>query len=284
MNYARPFVLVDTDFVEDHLKDSERVRIAEVDYNVYHYSGGHIPEAILLDWNQDLNDPVNRNILTKEACENLLQKAGVNDDTTLILYGDFNNWFAAFAFWVFKYYGYKDVRLMNGGRKKWLIEDRPVNKDIPQYSQGNFKASDADNSIRVFLNNVKDSLDKVRKDTAALVDVRSPKEFTGEILAPLEYPLEQAQRGGHIPGAKNIPWSDSVNDDDGTFKSIDDLKELYESKGVTPDKEVIAYCRIGERSSHTWFVLKYLLGYPIVKNYDGSWTEWGNMVASPIEK
>jgi len=284
MNYARPFVLVDTDFVEDHLKDSERVRIAEVDYNVYHYSGGHIPEAILLDWNQDLNDPVNRNILTKEACENLLQKAGVNDDTTLILYGDFNNWFAAFAFWVFKYYGYKDVRLMNGGRKKWLIEDRPVNKDIPQYSQGNFKASDADNSIRVFLNNVKHSLDKVRKDTAALVDVRSPKEFTGEILAPLEYPLEQAQRGGHIPGAKNIPWSDSVNDDDGTFKSIDDLKELYESKGVTPDKEVIAYCRIGERSSHTWFVLKYLLGYPIVKNYDGSWTEWGNMVASPIEK
>jgi len=284
MNYARPFVLVDTDFVEDHLKDSERVRIAEVDYNVYHYSGGHIPEAILLDWNQDLNDPVNRNILTKEACENLLQKAGVNDDTTLILYGDFNNWFAAFAFWVFKYYGYKDVRLMNGGRKKWLIEDRPVNKDIPQYSQGNFKASDADNSIRVFLNNVKHSLDKVRKDTAALVDVRSPKEFTGEILAPLEYPLEQAQRGGHIPGAKNIPWSDSVNDNDGTFKSIDELKELYESKGVTPDKEVIAYCRIGERSSHTWFVLKYLLGYPIVKNYDGSWTEWGNMVASPIEK
>jgi thiosulfate/3-mercaptopyruvate sulfurtransferase len=284
MNYAHPFVLVDTDFVEDHLKDSERVRIAEVDYNVYHYSGGHIPETILLDWNQDLNDPVNRNILTKEACENLLQKAGVNDDTTLILYGDFNNWFAAFAFWVFKYYGYKDVRLMNGGRKKWLIEDRPVNKDIPQYSQGNFKASDADNSIRVFLNNVKHSLDKVRKDTAALVDVRSPKEFTGEILAPLEYPLEQAQRGGHIPGAKNIPWSDSVNDNDGTFKSIDELKELYESKGVTPDKEVIAYCRIGERSSHTWFVLKYLLGYPIVKNYDGSWTEWGNMVASPIEK
>ena len=284
MNYARPFVLVDTDFVEDHLKDSERVRIAEVDYNVYHYSGGHIPEAILLDWNQDLNDPVNRNILTKEACENLLQKAGVNDDTTLILYGDFNNWFAAFAFWVFKYYGYKDVRLMNGGRKKWLIEDRLVNKDIPQYSQGNFKVSDADNSIRVFLNNVKGSLDKVRKDRAALVDVRSPKEFTGEILAPLEYPLEQAQRGGHIPGAKNIPWSDSVNDNDGTFKSIDELKELYESKGVTPDKEVIAYCRIGERSSHTWFVLKYLLGYPIVKNYDGSWTEWGNMVASPIEK
>jgi thiosulfate/3-mercaptopyruvate sulfurtransferase len=284
MNYAHPFVLVDTDFVEDHLKDSERVRIAEVDYNVYHYSGGHIPETILLDWNQDLNDPVNRNILTKEACENLLQKAGVNDDTTLILYGDFNNWFAAFAFWVFKYYGYKDVRLMNGGRKKWLIEDRPVNKDIPQYSQGNFKASDADNSIRVFLNNVKHSLDKVRKDTAALVDVRSPKEFTGEILAPLEYPLEQAQRGGHIPGAKNIPWSDSLNDNDGTFKSIDELKELYESKGVTPDKEVIAYCRIGERSSHTWFVLKYLLGYPIVKNYDGSWTEWGNMVASPIEK
>nr|MDQ6863435.1 sulfurtransferase [Thermoproteota archaeon] len=203
---------------------------------------------------------------------------------TLVLYGDFNNWFAAFAFWVFKYYGYKDVRLMNGGRKKWLVEDRPVSKDIPQYSKGNFKASDADNSIRVFLNYVKESLEKVRKDTVAMVDVRSPKEFTGEILAPPEYPTEHAQRGGHIPGANNIPWSQAVNDNDGTFKSVEELKKLYESKGITPEKEVIAYCRIGERSSHTWFVLKYLLGYPDVKNYDGSWTEWGNMIANSIEK
>ena len=243
------------------------------------YSLGHIPGAALYDWMQDINDPVARNVLSKQACEGLLQRSGLNNDTTLILYGDFNNWFAAFAL-----YGYKDVRLMNGGRKKWLVEDRVMNKDIPQYSKGNFKASGADNSIRVFLNYVKESLEKVRKDTAAMVDVRSPKEFTGEILAPPEYPTEHAQRGGHIPGAKNIPWSQAVNDNDGTFKSADELKKLYESKGITPDKEVIAYCRIGERSSHSWFVLKYLLGYSNVKNYDGSWTEWGNMIANPIEK
>src|SRR5215831_16700961 len=190
----------------------------------------------------------------------------------------------AFAFWVFKYYGYDDVRLMNGGRKKWLLEDRPMSKEIPRYAKGNFRASEADNSIRVFLNYVTQSLEKVRNNTVAMVDVRSPKEFTGEILAPPEYPTEHAQRGGHIPGAKNIPWSQAVNDNDGTFKSTDELKKLYESNGITLDKEVVAYCRIGERSSHTWFVLKYLLGYPNVKNYDGSWTEWGNMINNPVEK
>jgi thiosulfate/3-mercaptopyruvate sulfurtransferase len=173
---------------------------------------------------------------------------------------------------------------MNGGRKKWLIEDRPVNKEIPQYSKGNFNASDADNSIRVFLDHVKDSLEKISENAVAMVDVRSPKEFSGEILAPPEYPTEHAQRGGHIPGAKNIPWSQAVNDFDGTFKSTDELKRIYESNGITPTKEVIAYCRIGERSSHTWFVLKYLLGYPNVRNYDGSWTEWGNMINNSIEK
>ena len=199
-----------------------------------------------------------------------------------MLYGDFNNWFAAFAFWVFKYYGFKDVRIMNGGRKKWLEEDREISKDTPNYSKGNFKASEPDKSIRIFLNEVKQALDA--KDRIKMVDVRSPKEFTGEILAPPEYPTEHAQRGGHIPGAENIPWAQAVNDKDGTFKSADDLKKLYESKGITSDKEIIAYCRIGERSSHTWFVLKYLLGYPDVKNYDGSWTEWGNMIANPIEK
>jgi thiosulfate/3-mercaptopyruvate sulfurtransferase len=282
MEYVHPEVLVNTQWVQDN---SENVRVAEVDYDSKsNYLLGHIPGAVLFDWKQDINDPVTRNVLSKEACENLLQKAGVSSDTTLILYGDFNNWFAAFAFWVFKYYGFKDVRIMNGGRKKWLIEDRPMIKDIPQYSKGTFKASDADNSIRVFLNYVKDSLDKVRKNTTAMVDVRSPKEFTGEILAPPEYPTEHAQRGGHIPGAKNIPWGQAVNDNDGTFKSADELKKLYESSGITPDKEVIAYCRIGERSSHSWFVLKYLLGYPNVKNYDGSWTEWGNIIANPIEK
>jgi thiosulfate/3-mercaptopyruvate sulfurtransferase len=268
--------------VEDRLKDSN-VRIAEVDYDPKaNYQLGHVAGAVLFDWKQDINDPISRNVLSKQACEDLLQRAGVNNDTTLILYGDFNNWFAAFAFWVFKYYGFKDVRIMNGGRKKWLEEDRDIGKDIPNYSKGDFKASDPDKNIRVFLNEVKQSLDA--RDKIKMVDVRSPKEFTGEILAPPEYPTEHAQRGGHIPGAENIPWSQAVNDKDGTFKSADELKKLYASKGITQDKEIIAYCRIGERSSHTWFVLKYLLGYPNVKNYDGSWTEWGNMIANPIEK
>jgi thiosulfate/3-mercaptopyruvate sulfurtransferase len=285
MSYAHSEVLVDTQWVSDNFRDSEKVRIAEVDYDPRsNYSLGHIPGAVLFDWKNDINDPVRRNILSRQACEELLQKAGLNNNTTLILYGDFNNWFAAFAFWVFKYYGYDDVRLMNGGRKKWLLEDRPISKEIPQYAKGNFRALEADNSIRVFMNYVIQSLDKVRKNTVAMVDVRSPKEFTGEILAPPEYPTEHAQRGGHIPGAKNIPWSQAVNDNDGTFKSADELKTIYESNGITPDKEVVAYCRIGERSSHTWFVLKYLLGYPNVKNYDGSWTEWGNMINNPVEK
>jgi thiosulfate/3-mercaptopyruvate sulfurtransferase len=281
-SYAHPEVLVDTQWVEEHVKDS-KVRIAEVDYDPKaNYQLGHVPGADLFDWRQDINDPVSRNVLSKQAYEDLLQRAGVNNDTTLVLYGDFNNWFAAFAFWVFKYYGFKDVRIMNGGRKKWLEEDREVNKDIPNYPKGNLKATDPDKNIRVFLDEVKQSLDA--KDRIRMVDVRSPKEFTGEILAPPEYPTEHAQRGGHIPGAENIPWAQAVNDKDGTFKSADELKKLYESKEITPDKEIIAYCRIGERSSHTWFVLKYLLGYPNVKNYDGSWTEWGNMIANPIEK
>jgi thiosulfate/3-mercaptopyruvate sulfurtransferase len=281
-NYAHPEVLVDTQWVKDHTKDSN-VRIAEVDYDPKpNYMLGHVPESVLFDWKQDINDPISRNVLSKQACEDLLQKAGINNDTALVLYGDFNNWFAAFAFWVFKYYGYKDVRLMNGGRKKWLEEDKPVSKDIPTFSRGNFKASEPDKNIRVFLNEVKQALDA--KDRIKMVDVRSPKEFTGEILAPPEYPTEHAQRGGHIPSAANIPWAQAVNDSDGTFKSADELKKLYESKGIVPDKEIIAYCRIGERSSHTWFVLKYLLGYPNVKNYDGSWTEWGNIIANPIER
>jgi thiosulfate/3-mercaptopyruvate sulfurtransferase len=281
-NYVHPEVLVDTKWVEDHTKDSN-VRVAEVDYDPKaNYELGHVPGAVLFDWKQDINDPISRNVLSKQACEDLLQRAGINNDTTLILYGDFNNWFAAFAFWVFKYYGYKDVRLMNGGRKKWLQEDRPVSKDLPNYSGGNFRASEPDKNIRIFLNEVKQALDA--KDRIRMVDVRSPKEFTGEILAPPEYPTEHAQRGGHIPGAENIPWGQAVNDSDGTFKSADELKKLYESKGITPDNEIIAYCRIGERSSHTWLVLKYLLGYPNVKNYDGSWTEWGNIIANPIGK
>lgn len=278
--YAHPEVLTDTHWVEDHLKDGN-VRIAEVDYDPRaNYELGHIPGAILFDWKRDINDPISRNILSKQSCEELLQRFGINNDTTLILYGDFNNWFAAFAFWVFKYYGYRDVKIMDGGRKKWLEEDRPLSKDVSNYPKGNFKASEPDDNIRVFMNYVKETLGKKDK---ALVDVRSPKEFTGEILAPPEYPTEHAQRGGHIPGAANIPWSQAVNDD-GTFKSVDELKKLYDAKGIIPDKEIITYCRIGERSSHTWFVLKYLLGYPNVKNYDGSWTEWGNMIANQVEK
>jgi len=278
MEYAHPEVLVDTNWVDQH-KNDPKVRVAEVDYDpTANYALGHVPGSVLIDWKADINDPLTRNIVTKQACESLLQRVGVNDDTTLVLYGDFNNWFAAFAFWVFKYYGYKDVRLMNGGRKKWLEEDKPVTKDIPSHAQGNFKASEPDSSIRVFLRYVRDTL-----GSKILVDVRGPKEFTGEILAPPEYPTEHAQRGGHIPGAVNIPWGQAVNED-GTFKSAEELQKLYQSKGVAADKEVISYCRIGERSSHTWFVLKYLLGYPNVKNYDGSWTEWGNMIDNPIER
>ena len=287
LEYVHPEVLVDTQWAEDHLKDP-KVRIAEVDYDrKTNYELGHIPGSVLFDWKKDINEPLSRNILSRRAYEELLQREGVNNGTTLVLYGDFNNWFAAFAFWVFKYYGYKDVRIINGGRKKWLIEDRLTTKDIPQYPKGNFIAvTDTDNDIRAFFNYVRGTLENngSSSNTVELVDVRSPKEFTGEVLAPPEYPTEHAQRGGHIPGAKNIPWSQAVNDNDGTFKSADELKKLYESKGITTDKEVIAYCRIGERSSHTWFVLKYLLGYPNVKNYDGSWTEWGNMIANPIEK
>ena len=277
-SYVHPEVLVDTEWLENHLND-QKIRIAEVDYDASaNYELGHIPGAVLIDWKKDINDPIQRNIISRAEYENLLQRTGVGNDTVLVLYGDFNNWFAAFAFWVLKYYGYGQVVLLNGGRKKWLEEDRQLTKEIPNYPNGNFIAGEPDPIIRVYLDYVKETLGE-----KILVDVRSNKEFTGEILAPPEYPTEHAQRGGHIPGAVNIPWAQAVNED-GTFKSAEELRHLYESKGVKPDKEIISYCRIGERSSHTWFVLKYLLGYPNVKNYDGSWTEWGNIINNPIEK
>ena len=280
MEYSNPNVLVDTQWVEDHLDDNN-IRIAEVDYDPKaNYNLGHVPKAILFDWKRDINDPLSRNIISKDDCLKLLQNAGINKDTTLILYGDFNNWFAAFAFWVFEYYGMKNIKIMNGGRKKWLEEDRKISKDIPNFSKGNFTPSDPNPAIRSFLNQVRESLSS---NQTKRIDVRSPPEFSGEITAPPEYPTEHAQRGGHIPGAVNIPWAKAVNDD-GTFKSADELTALYQNVGITPDKEIITYCRIGERSSHTWFVLKHLLGYPNVKNYDGSWTEWGNMIDNPIEK
>lgn len=279
-SYKHPEVLVETSWVREHLNDA-KVRIAEVDYDpTANYSLGHVPGAVLFDWRKDMNDPVRRDILSKSQLEELLSKAGFSTDATLVLYGDFNNWFAAFAFWILKYYQVDKVVLMNGGRKKWLAEDGQVTKDQPSYTRTEYKIRGTDESIRTYLDAMKQRLGR---KNSVLVDVRSPAEFTGEITAPPEYPNEHAQRGGHIPGAVNIPWSQAVRED-GTFKTPEELSRLYEGKGVTSDKDVVTYCRIGERSSFSWFVLKYLLGYPNVKNYDGSWTEWGNMVKNPIEK
>ena len=279
--YEHPDVLVTTEWVQAHHQDPN-VRIAEVDYDpTSNYVQGHIPGAVLFDWKKDLNEPLNRDILTKAQLEELFGRNGITGDTWVVLYGDFNNWFAAYAFWDLQYYGVSKVRLMNGGRKKWLLEDRPLTKDVPTYPPTRFSAPGPDESVRAYKDQVIKSL---HDGGRALVDVRSPKEFTGEVLAPPEYPTEHAQRGGHIPGAVSIPWGQAVNDADGTFKPRADLEALYGGKGVSRDKEVITYCRIGERSSHTWFVLKYLLGYPNVRNYDGSWTEWGNSVRLSIER
>ncbi|HTT15918.1 MAG TPA: sulfurtransferase [Thermoplasmata archaeon] len=281
--YAHPEVLVDTDWVAAHLDDPS-VRVAEVDYDpVANYELGHLPGSVLFDWRKDINDPARRDILGAEALTALFQRAGVSEETTLVLYGDFNNWFAAFAFWVFSYYGAKKLRLMNGGRKKWIAEDRPLTKEVAKPTPGHFRAHPPDAALRVFLEDVRKALPEVKAGKLGLVDVRGPKEFSGEITAPPEYPTEHAQRGGHIPGAKNIPWAQAVRED-GTFKSREELEAIYHAQGIRPDVPVITYCRIGERSSHTWFVLRYLLGYPDVRNYDGSWTEWGNLVRMPIER
>jgi thiosulfate/3-mercaptopyruvate sulfurtransferase len=284
--YVHPEVLVDTQWVEEHLDDNQ-VRIVEVDYDPKsNYNLGHIPTSILIDWKKDVNDPITRDILNIHDFQTLLQINGINNNTTVILYGDFNNWFAAFAFWVFKYYRYNDVRLLDGGRKKWLEEDRPISKEVVNYPKGNYQLDEKiepNDDIRAFLGQVKNALVSRRNFQLSLVDVRSEAEYRGEITAPPEYPTEGAQRGGHIPGAKNVPWAQVIKDD-GTFKTIEEIRELYEEQEITKDKDIITYCRIGERSSHTWFVLKYLLGYPNVKNYDGSWTEWGNLIGNRIEK
>jgi thiosulfate/3-mercaptopyruvate sulfurtransferase len=281
--YAHPEVLVETAWVAEHLNDPA-VRIAEVDYDpVANYQMGHLPGSVLFDWRKDINDPVHRDVLGPEQLSRLFGQAGIGPGTTLVLYGDFNNWFAAFAFWAFKYYGVADVRLMNGGRRKWIDEDRPFTREVSSPPPTHYPVPRPDDRLRVYYDDVRALLPEVRNGKAALVDVRGPKEFTGEITAPPEYPNEHAQRGGHIPGAANIPWALAVRED-GTFKSRAELEELYRPKGVLPDREVVTYCRIGERSSHTWFVLRYLLGYPDVRNYDGSWTEWGNQIRSPVEK
>jgi thiosulfate/3-mercaptopyruvate sulfurtransferase len=280
-SYAHPEALVTTQWVAEHLADPN-VRVAEVDYDpASNYNQGHIPGAVLFDWKKDMNDPVNRDILSKEQLEVLLGVKGVSNDTTLVLYGDFNNWFAAYAFWDLKYYNVQNVKLMDGGRKKWLLEDRELAKEVPSPDPAAYTVGPPDIKVRAYREDVRAFLGK--KDRA-LVDVRGPKEFSGEITAPPEYPNEAAQRGGHIPGARNIPWAQAVNDADGTFKPRKDLEALYASQGISREKGVITYCRIGERSSHSWFVLKYLLGYPDVRNYDGSWTEWGNSILYPIEK
>jgi thiosulfate/3-mercaptopyruvate sulfurtransferase len=278
--YARPEYLVDTQWVADHLNDPN-VRIVESDEDILLYDQGHIPGAVMIDWVNDLNDKVRRDYLSKEGFEQLLSAKGIGNDTTVVFYGDKNNWWACYAFWVFQLFGHTNARIMNGGRKKWFDEGRASSKDTPSYPKTNYKAQErADYKIRAFRDQVLAHV----QTAAPLVDVRSPKEYSGELLHMEAYPNEGALRGGHIPGAKSIPWAKAVNDD-GTFKSVEDLKQLYEKEnGFAPNQNIIAYCRIGERSSHTWFVLTYLLGYPNVRNYDGSWTEWGNLVGAPIEK
>jgi thiosulfate/3-mercaptopyruvate sulfurtransferase len=278
-DYAHPEVLVSTEWVAAHAKDPG-VRLVEVDVDTTAYEQGHIEGAISWNWQTELQDAIRRDLTDPKAFETLLGKAGVSRESTVVLYGDNNNWFAAWAFWQLKYYGHDKVMIMNGGRKKWVEEQRPLTTDKPSVNAAGYKVKTPNASIRAKRDHV---LDAVEKNTGAqLVDVRSPDEFSGKIIAPPGM-TETAQRAGHIPGAASIPWSQAVHED-GTFKSADALKQLYGAKGITGDKEVIAYCRIGERSSHTWFVLKYLLGIENVRNYDGSWTEWGNLIGAPIEK
>jgi thiosulfate/3-mercaptopyruvate sulfurtransferase len=276
--YKHPEVLVSTDWVAQHLNDP-KLRLVEVDVDTSAYGQGHIPGAVGWNWQTQLQDNIRRDLIDKPALEKLLGESGISNDTTILLYGDNNNWFAAYAFWQLKYYGHADVRLINGGRKKWVEEKRPLTTSPTNPPRAKYTAKDPDESIRARKEDVFAILERRKSDD--LVDVRSNDEFTGKILAPPGL-SETAQRAGHIPGAASIPWAQAANED-GTFKSAEALSQLYGGKGVTGNNGIIAYCRIGERSSHTWFVLKYLLGYGNVKNYDGSWTEWGNLVGAPIE-
>jgi thiosulfate/3-mercaptopyruvate sulfurtransferase len=272
-------VLVETGWLAEHLEDPA-VRVAEISEDTTLYGQGHIPGAVHFNWQTQLQDPVRRDWIDREQVETLLGGHGVSNDTTLVLYGDKNNWFATYTFWLLKMYGAERLRVLNGGRAKWIAEGRPIVTDVPFYPEARYRAKPADQTVRAYRDEV---LAAIKASGTALVDVRSPQEYSGELIAMPAYPQEGAQRGGHIPRAQNIPWGQNVRDD-GTFKAPEELRALYEGKGITPDKDVIAYCRIGERSSLTWFTLKYLLGYPKVKNYDGSWTEWGSLVGVPIEK
>jgi thiosulfate/3-mercaptopyruvate sulfurtransferase len=278
-DYAKD-VLVDTQWVEDHLTD-DSIRIVEVDENPGLYAESHIPGAIGFDWKKDLQDPVKRDFLGPDEFASLMGERGISNDHTVVLYGDRNNWFAAYTYWYFKYYGHDNVKLVNGPREKWIGEDRLITQDVPSYDSAKFRVSGQDDAIRAKREEV---LAVLGAGSHRLVDVRSPQEFSGELIAMPGYEQEGAQRAGHIPTAKSVPWAQAVRED-GTFKSRDELEELYSTKGVIDgDTPIVAYCRIGERSAHTWFVLHELLGRDDVRNYDGSWTEWGNMVAVPIEK
>jgi thiosulfate/3-mercaptopyruvate sulfurtransferase len=276
-DYAKD-VLVSTDWVQEHL-DDDSVRIVEVDENPALYAESHIPGGIGFDWQKDLQDQVKRDFLGPQEFGKLFGSRGISNDHTIVLYGDRNNWFAAYTYWYLNYYGHDNVRLMNGPREKWISEGKPTSKEVPSHPAAKFEATGPNDDIRA----KRDEMLKLIDTDTRLVDVRSPQEFSGELIAMAGYEQEGAQRGGHIPGAANVPWAQAVNED-GTFKSADDLRQLYEGKGVLNGDDIVAYCRIGERSAHTWFVLHELLGNDNVKNYDGSWTEWGNLVAVPVEK
>lgn len=280
-NYAHPEVLVSTQWVADNLHNTDKVRLIESNEDVLLYSTGHIQNAVHIDWVSDLNDPIRRDYLDGARFAQLLQRNGISNDTTVVFYGDKSNWWAAYAMWVFQLFGHKDCRLMDGGRQKWVAEDRPLTKEVPSFPAGIYTPQQrTDYKIRAFRDDVMNHINAGNP----LVDVRSPQEFSGQLLHMPGSPQEGALRGGHIKGARNVPWSRAANAD-GTFKSAAELRAIYEEEqGLSPDQNIIAYCRIGERSSHTWFVLTYLLGYPSVRNYDGSWTEWGNLVGVPIEK
>ena len=279
--YVHPEVLVTTDWVANHLNDPN-VRIVESNEDPLLYPSGHIPGAVQVDWTTDLNDPLRRDYLSKSGFDALMSRLGVTPDTTVVFYGDKNNWWATYAFWVFHLFGHTNAKVMDGGRLKWEREGRPLTREVPTYPASQYSAQERnDSEIRAF----RDQVLKHYEAGLPLVDVRSPAEFSGEKLHMPDYPQEGALRGGHIPGAQNVPWGRAVNPDDGTFKTADELRAIYEGeKGLKPENDIITYCRIGERSSHSWFVLKYLLGYDKVRNYDGSWTEWGNLVNVPIEK